>query len=147
MKEVFIANPYTLSTDMGSLGDASYVLIAQYQFPHFYDEKDNLFGADHDRCFTWDYQHARECCTRHMKSGEGHIATFARTSNPELVLAFIQDILKANPKVKWTGWRVMGTVNRRNGYPVYTLELFANNSGVEVFSGPLAPNVRKPKRT
>lgn len=142
MKEVLMANPYTSRTDLGSLGNAEYVLIRQHNFPHFYNDSDVVLSADHDRCLMWDRRHALDCCQRHMGNGELYIQTFVSTASPSVVLDFLKDLLKANPEKNWTGWRVMGTVNRSNGYPVYSLQLFANNSGVEVYSSQSAPNVR-----
>lgn len=52
-------------------------------------------------------------------------------------------MLKADKTIAWSGYRVLGTVNRGNGYPVWTLEIFAKgpDSDTEVYTGQVAPNV------
>ena len=79
-------------------------------------------------------------------TGELGLAQWAKSAGNERVLALLKDLFKADenhPGVKWTGYRITGTVNRSNGYPVYSLWLFAKNRGSEtkVYSGSRAPNV------
>jgi len=139
---VTLAEPYRFGA-MGSLGDASHMFLAQYKFPYQYESRDKMLAADHDRCFQWDYAHARAACDNHMHTGELHIGDWVRKQTPERVFAFLKDILKADSLVKWTGWRVCGTVNLANGYPVFSLSLFAKNShsNTKVYTGDDAPNV------
>ena len=54
-----------------------------------------------------------------------------------------RSLLKADSEVKWSGFRVLGTVNPSNGYVVWSLGLFAKRRGskTKVYSGERAPNV------
>lgn len=135
--------------DMSSLGNATYKLFRQHNFPYKYDDEvDTLTGWDHDRCFQNDYEHARAACSRHLKIGEMFIPQFVENSDPDKVIAFFVDILKAKKNysdTKWTGFRLMGTINVSNGFPVYTMELFAKgkDSKTKVYSDSYAPNVNQ----
>ena len=128
---------------MGSFGDAAGMYICQYNFPYTYSVKDKMTGADHDRCFQWDYAHARATCDKYLRTGEMAIERWVQQTDPKTVIEFIREMLKADSLTEWTGFRVRGTVNRSNGYPVYTLELFAKHpdTATEVYSGENAPNV------
>jgi hypothetical protein len=66
-----------------------------------------------------------------------------RRAKDQQVIDFLVDVLKADKSVTWTGYRVLGTVNRSNGHPVWTLEIFAKDlkSDTEVYTGQDAPNV------
>lgn len=146
-RTMYLAEPY-VEADLGSLGKASGMLIRQHQFPHVYDRQlDKITAADHDRCFMWDYDHARRCFTEHTGTGEMEFARWAQSQTPDKVLAFLRDILKADPSVTWNGFRVLGTINRDSGYAVWTLELFAKHlrSQTQLYSGRSAPNVREPE--
>jgi hypothetical protein len=139
--EVMKANPWEQHR-FHSLGDAAYMLLGQHNFPLKYDcSKDKVHDADSDRCFMWDFEHASRCFKELTGGGEMAFDIFVRNSPPEKVMAFIKAILKADPKVKWTGWRVLGTINRATGYTVWSLSLFANYSGTKVYSSSFAPNV------
>lgn len=163
MRQVMLATPYD-PWNLGSLGNAAYALIKQFQFPLNYDEhKDKYTQADHDRLLMWNYDHFRRVCEEHLGTGELGIPNWVQDENrtDKEVLAFVCDAMlphdaiehnalvnyvgwgkKIGHEVKWTGYRIMGTVNRSNGYPVYTLELFANHTGVPVYSDECAPNVK-----
>ncbi len=134
---------------MGSLGNASYMLIAQYQFPDEYDsDLDQMMGWDHDRIMQHQFEHGRRCFKEHGVQGELGLDSWAKLAPPEKVLAFLKDILKADATVNWTGWRILGTLNRSNGYPVWTLALFAKHpkSQTEVFNTNNAPNLIRDSR-
>jgi len=144
---VYTANPYR-DGEMGSFGKASYMLLHQFQFHDMYDsDLDKLITADHDRCMSWDFKHARRCFEEHTGTGELHFETWSRRQSNEKVISFLKDILKANTSVEWTGYRIMGGVHQGNGYPVWTLELFAKHpkSDTKVYTGSDAPNVHKVK--
>lgn len=54
--QVLIAEPYRYAA-LGSNGDASYMLMRQFQFPNTYDpDLDKITQADSDRLCSWDYQ-------------------------------------------------------------------------------------------
>lgn len=134
---------------MGSFGDASYMLIRQHQFPHEYDpDLDKITGRDHDRIMQQDYEHGNRCFEEHTNTGDGGLQWWAEEATPEQIFAFLKDILKADEDVEWTGFRILGTVNRGNGYPVYTLQLFAKHpdSQTKVFDTENAPHLIRGSR-
>ena len=139
---VYSAEPYR-DGEMGSFGNASYMLLRQFQFPHVYTKNDNLITADHDRCMSQDYEHSSRCFQEHTGTGELGLQSWLNIATNEQVFAFLKDILKAEPLVQWTGYRIMGGVHRGSGYPVWTLQLFAKHtdSQTEVYSDASAPNV------
>lgn len=147
MRKVYQAEAYR-PAQMGSFGNASYMLIKQHNFPHTYNEEtEKLATADSDRCQQWDFLHAGECFKKHTGTGPLGLEAWVRQAWPKDVMAFLVDILKVEehyPGTKWTGWRVMGTVNRSNGYPVWSLQLFAKKRGskTKVYKSQNAPNVK-----
>lgn len=145
MKTVYRAETYRHGA-MGSLGDASCMLITQHQFPSEYDsDLDKWTGWDHDRIMQQQYAHESRCFQEHTGTGELGLEEWVQiNARPGKVLAFIKDILEADPDVEWTGYRIMGTVNRGSGYPVWTLDLFSKHpdSNTKVFDTKDAPNLR-----
>ena len=147
MPGVFKAEPYRYGA-MASDGNAQGMFIRQHCFPDTYDHRDILTGADHDRCVQWDYTHAMGACQRHMNTGDMGIGGWVEKADPEAVFAFFRDILKTDehyPGVQWTGFRLIGWVNRSNGAPVFHMELFAKHPESEtvVYSDADAPNVKR----
>jgi len=138
---VFQAQPYRCQS-MVLFGDASYMLIRQHDFPDTFDERDRYEQTDHDHCFQRDFNYAWSCFKRHTGEGELSFGHWAKGASDERIIAFIADILKADKDVKWTGYRIMGTVIR-GIRPVWTLELFAkhSDSATKVYSDDTAPNV------
>ena len=135
------ASPYQPGR-MGSLGDADNMLLRQFQFPEAYNAaKDVMLQADHDRCFQWNYDLSREVFTKYLHTGEHNLPSWLRenSTTDKKVISFLKEILAAGydagklPKAKWTGYRITYTVNRSNGFPVYSFALFSNRSGVPVF--------------
>lgn len=134
---------------MESLGNASYMLIRQHQFPHKYNpDLDQMTGWDHDRIRQQQYDHCMRCFKQHTGTGDMGLQSWAEQAAPEQILAFLKDILKASDDTEWTGFRILGTVNRSNGYPVYTLQLFAKHaeSSTEVFDTENAPHLIRGSR-
>lgn len=142
--EVLLAEPYR-PMELGSFGKATYMLLRQHKFPHFYERHvDEIMSVDHDRCLMWDREHATRCFKEHG-SNEMSLERWVQSASSKRLFAFLIDILKAeecHPGVKWTGFRIMGTVNRSNGYPVWSFDLFANKSKTKVYSEGHAPNVK-----
>ena len=134
----------TLTGSLGSLGNAAYKLIRQVRFPDTYDDLDTITGADHDRIRMWDSKHHDRCVKEHTGWGDMGIGDWAEKATQSQLMAFCQDMLKADATVKWTGCRILGTVNRSNGYAVWTIELFAKHpkSKTKVYSEMNAPNVK-----
>lgn len=144
MRRVFQAEPFR-SMAMGSLGDAAYMILRQYEFPDTYDDDfDKVIGADHDRVMQRDCEHGSAAIARHGVIGGMGIANWVDRQSPEKVIAFFADLLRADEGVSWTGFRLLGSVHRGNGYPVYSIELFAKHpvSETTVYSGHVAPNVK-----
>lgn len=128
---------------MGSLGNASCMYLRQFKFPHTYDAREKKMQTDHDHLMQCDHERTHECFKRHTGTGELALQGWLDKAKDEQVLAFLVDVLQADTSVAWTGYRVMGTVHRGNGFPVYTLELFAKHpeSDTVVYTGPNAPNI------
>lgn len=141
---VYTAKSYR-SCSLGSLARTSYMYLRQFQFPDTYDGRDKHMTADSDRCFSWDYEHVRRCFTQHTGTGELGFESWVLGATDQQIMGFIQDILKADSGIRWTGFRAMGSVHLGNGCPVWTLELFAKHpdSDTPVYTGPDAPNVKK----
>lgn len=126
MRSVLKAQPYN-PRKLGSFGKASHMLIREHAFPVEYDpQKDMLLSWDHDRIMQ-QFDHAFECFKKHTGTGEGGLDRWCMHATPEQVLAFLIEIFKADPSVTWTGFRVLGSVNRSSGYPYWTLQLFAKH--------------------
>ncbi|OHA81675.1 MAG: hypothetical protein A2675_02860 [Candidatus Yonathbacteria bacterium RIFCSPHIGHO2_01_FULL_51_10] len=142
IRKVLTANFYR-SGAMGSLGDASYMLLRQFQFPDTYSSMDSLTSRDSDRLFQQEYQHATRCFKEHTGRGELAFETWLHRAFDGDVIKFLTDILKADPLVRWTGYRVTGSVHRGNGHAIFHFELFAKHptSHTEVYTGSNAPNV------
>lgn len=142
IRKVLTANFYRGGA-MGSLGDASHMLLRQFQFPDTYSSMDSLTSGDSDRLFQQEYEHATRCFKEHTGWGELGFEMWLRRAFDEDVVKFLTDILKADPLVQWTGYRVMGSVHRGNGHAIFHLELFAKHpeSHTEVYTGSNAPNV------
>jgi hypothetical protein len=137
------AEPFNIA-ETGSMGRASYMLQCQHNFPYFYNRNlDQLCAADHDRLMGDDFEHANRCFQKHTGVGELSLASWLSQATDDKIMAFLKDILKADKAVVWTGYRVMYTVHRGNGAPVWTLQLFAKHphSTTEVYTGSQAPNV------
>ena len=143
MPEVTKAQPYDPSR-MGSLGDAAHMLIRQCLFPLEYDADERFTSADSDRLLSWDYERFRRVLKEHLGTGECGIADWARATGNADVMSFIIDALNARKKnIKWTGYRIVYTVHRANGFPICSLQLFAKRKGsdTKVYSEGDAPNV------
>lgn len=143
MHTVYQAEAYR-SNAMGSFGDASYMLIRQHQFPYDYDpDKDKMIGRDHDRIMQQQFEHGIRCFQKHIGTGDMGLESWLQRATPEQVLDFLKDILNADASVEWTGFRILGSVHRGNGYPVWTLELFAKHpeTSTKVFNTENATNL------
>ena len=148
-KEVFLAEPKDMSRNF-SLGNASYMLLRQYKFPHIYsDHLDKLTDNDHDRCFDQDFEHATKCLKQHTgKTGKYAIGDWIEKASDRQIIAFLTDILKVGKEAtKWTGYRIMVTITPSGG-SVWTLQLFAKNpnSKTIVYTGEKAPNILPGRR-
>ncbi len=143
------AQPYN-SGEMHSLGRAEHMLIRQVKFPDTLDKRDYHTGQDHDRLRANAYGRFQEIVLRHTGSGDAAIGSWARDpkTTQKALLAFCVEVLTANPEVKWTGCRIMGTINRANGNTVFTIEVFAKHpdSTTQVYSDEDAPNVHQPRK-
>jgi len=139
-RKVYPASPYK-SCNLGSFGKASYMLVRQFNFPDTYDaDLDKDISADHDRC-----EHASSCFKKHVAGGEIGFENWALTASNENIFNFLKDILQADSKISWTGFRIMGSLSHTSR-AIYSLALFAKHpsSDTLVYTGENnAPNVRK----
>ncbi|MDP3766785.1 MAG: hypothetical protein Q8S13_02110, partial [Dehalococcoidia bacterium] len=112
-----------------------------------YAAHERCVSVDSDRAFSWDYAHARRCFQEHTGYGELAFDAWAARANKAALLAFAVDLMREDPR-GWTGVRVLGTVHRGNGFPVWSVQVFARDpqGSTLVYSGPDAPNVRVPDR-
>ncbi len=126
MERVCTAEAYRIGA-MGAVGRASSMLVRQNAFPNEYDPKlDKLVLVSHDRIRDREPEHCRRCFDQHA-GGELQFEWWTRDSDPQKIFAFLKDIMKADPKIAWTGFRILGTVNERNGHDVWELQLFAKH--------------------
>lgn len=144
MNQVSKAQPFEYD-QMGSFGNASGMILRQYRFPDTYTNKEKIETADHDRIVSYfGHEHWGECIQKakwHMKNSG--FERWLQEGAPDGILSFLVDVLKLDSNIKWTGFRILGTVNRSTGYPVYSLQVFAKDpkSKTKVYSNLNAPNV------
>jgi hypothetical protein len=142
MRKVEQAEPYN-SVSMGSNGTAKNMLIRQFEFPHTYRDNEAHVSMYDDRCYQNDYEHADKCFKKHKVR---NLHVWALQASESEILQFLKEILqveKTHPNKIWTGFRILGSVDRNSGYPVYMLELFAKTSPrTKTYTGRWAPNVK-----
>lgn len=133
----------TIRGTLDSFGNAENKLIRQLGFPDVYDDRDTLLGEYHDRVTLWDSKHSDRCFREHTKTGAGGFGEWAANAKKTALIAFARDLLKADPNVKWTGCRVLATVDRSCGKVNWMVELFAKHPDTKTkcYSGINAPNV------
>jgi hypothetical protein len=128
--EIYFPEEYNIN-DLSSMGGrAEGMFIAQSKYPmHSYDKRDRIESADHDRLLQQNFTATQEIIKRHTGGGELDIGNWAKKNkkSPGRVINCLKELLVADTNVVWTGYRILATVNRSNGYVVYTLELFAKH--------------------
>ena len=142
--QVHQAEPYRIGA-MGSLGNAKYMLICQHNFPNFYVRNmDEIKQIDHDRAMQHYPDYTDRCFKEHTSRGALDFEHWVVNATNEQVFAFLKDILKADTKKEWTGYRILGTVTQR-GFPVWTLQLFAKHPDTDTveYSDYYAPNIKR----
>lgn len=149
MGRVLIAERF-FEYKLESLGDANAMLIRQYRFPDTYDEaKDKYTQVDHDRMVYDNIQKAYDCFQKHTGTGEMSFHRWALKVKPTEVIAFLMEYMpECNVKeMKPTGFRILATKNRMNGFTVWGFELFqrGKDSNTPVYSSEKAPNVQGSK--
>ncbi|MFA6295392.1 MAG: hypothetical protein WC666_03135 [Candidatus Paceibacterota bacterium] len=125
---------------MSSSGNGSMMLIRQFKFPDDYQDNEHHILVDHDRLCGQDCEKVYQCFKKHTGTGELGLENWIRQASDQEILEFILELFSNfNLKVEysWTGYRVVGSVHRGNGAPVWSLELFAKNPGssTRVYSG------------
>ena len=150
---VLIAEPFRHgASHYSNAFPAEYMVVAQYNFPYdFNREKDEISSADSDRCFMWDNEWSNKAPIIGTRQ-YGYEANLQTASGDDLI-RLCQHMLgcgygchekdpekRAAAKAEWmakkfTGARVLCTVNRSNGYPVYSFEVFNNVTKVKTYSG------------
>lgn len=142
MRKVALAEPYSF-TAMNSFGRASLMIIRQVEFPLTYRNCEPLVSAYDDRCRQADWEHTETCYKKHVV---GCFQSWISQARESEVFEFLKDILKVektNPNEIWTGFRILGSVNRSSGCPIYTFQLFARKTTkTKTYTGMIAPNVR-----
>jgi hypothetical protein len=153
MLNVYPAESYR-PMQLGSLGNASYMLLAQFNFPATYEENEQLWSRDSDRLQEAHSNHVAGCLRRFGCGFESFYSTLTTgfegwilKQSPEDLRDFVTDILHAAGSADWTGYRIMGTVNDR-GHAIYSFQLFARdpNGNTQVYTGEPAPNVLPGRR-
>jgi hypothetical protein len=145
MNRVDMAEPYRYMAT-GSLGDATAMYLSQYRFPFRYASNETVWSVDHDRIIGWNYDHWENLIKKYKeKMGDYGLETWFIHGKSSDLLAFIVEALETKTKNVWTGYRILCTVNKMNGNPVYTLQLFAKakDSTTPVYSSERAPNVKQ----
>jgi hypothetical protein len=127
--QVELANPYRACA-LGSLGNADRMLVRQFKFPASYNEDlDRMLSLRHDPTSCQDYLKASGCFKKHTGANEMCFEQWAKESSNDEIFKFLEDILNADNSIKWTGYRILGTVNKANGFLIWTLELFSKHPG------------------
>lgn len=137
-----LANKYE-PMQLGSTGNAKRMIIRQFDFPFTYDDNEMVEGVDSDIMHRAFPDHTEECVKKHgLFMNFDWERWFSKKSDSE-ILNFIKEYGKADPKINWTGYRILGSVHTGNGINVWTLELFAKSpkSKTETYSKIKAPNV------
>jgi hypothetical protein len=149
-RELQKAEPFDLSR-IHSLGDASRMLVRQYNFPHIISCDDDKFLVDDsDRLEARNGALTKMCFRKHMDTStdsfDTHLEWF-RHQNENKIIAFLINILEADESIQWTGFRVTATINAR-GWTIWGMQLFAKHpkSDTTVYSGEVAPNVLPDRR-
>mgnify|MGYP000718113579 FL=1 len=141
MEEVYRAEAYRDGA-IDSHGDASCMLIRQYQFPNAFEPTlDIMISQNHDRIMQQDCDRGIRCFEQHTGTSELGFKNWVMRVESSKVITFLIDMLKADISTTWTGFRVLGTVNRSTSYPVWYLQLFAKhpNSETIVYNTENAP--------
>lgn len=139
---VYKAEPYR-SRAMGSLGNASCMLLRQFNFPDTCSiSLDKILTGDSDRL-----NRVQEYLKEHIGQTKQISEFWFRNSDDEAIMELLIDLLEADTKVAWTGYRVMGSVGV-NGHDIWTFQLFAKHpqSDTVVYTGDVAPNVLPGRR-
>jgi len=144
MARVDLADIYEYG-DMSSSGQATRALLRQSKFPYEYDENlDSLIGEYSDRLHQfYGFDHWKKAC-KLIKSGRD-MQGFLQYGKVKDIIPFLQFAMKADPDVKWTGFRILGGVNKATAYPYYIFQLFAKSpaSKTKVYSSlRKAPNIK-----
>jgi len=145
---VIMAAPYNPMA-MQSIGRANLMFWRQCNFPHQYDEKlDKLIHEDHDRIMDREYSHFQACLARYVHSGELALASWFLEADDTRVFNFLKSVMRADEKVEWNGYRILGSIHLGDGAPVWRLELFAKSlkSQTAVYTGDQAPNIAKKRK-
>lgn len=143
---VDMAEPYD-AFKMGSDGSASCMYIRQSKFPHMYNtaEGDKTFTEYDDSLLRGDYAYNKSVMEEYYPRMKHDKTDWFRKEKISILMEFCEKILKADASIRWTGFRILGGVNKGNGYPYHIYQLFSKgeNSTTKVYSGENAPNVQK----
>jgi hypothetical protein len=153
MNRVYPAEPYGESR-LGTFGNASYMFLAQFDFPDQYEGHEPMLVRYSDRLQKADTMNTCVVLQRHgcgftdfNSISDSGFEFWVRRQTAKSLLAFLIDLLKADRSAKWTGCRVTASTGG-NGHTVYSFELFARDPGGQtaVWTGEPAPNVLAGRR-
>jgi len=141
-RRVVVAQAYD-QYQLRALGSAVNMYVRQFQFPYEYDERDAWLAADIDRLSVLDRRRVMACIERQTGNVDATLADWVRRAYDNKIMYFLTELLQADAGVAWTGYRVLGTVQRVTRRLAWTVELFAKHpeSATRVYTGPDAPNV------
>ncbi len=128
---------------MDAVERAKNMLFSQWMFPLSFDPNlDLLVSKTHAEVLQQSRTHALEVMRKYQGMDGPGIGLWAQRTDTFKVLSFVKEMLKANPDVLWTGYRILGSTGEGVArLPHWTLQLFAKHpeSDTEVYCKHNAP--------
>lgn len=152
MPQVYPAEPYRFG-ELGSLGKAHCMLLAQFDFPDTFDESERMASMYSDHLDEQQPSRIARCLHRYglnyrsFDSCGQNFAGWVRGFPKNRLMAFIAEVLGVSGEAVWTGCRVTGEVGG-DGHALFHFQLFAHNPKGKtlVYTGESAPNVLPGRR-
>lgn len=144
MTDKLTVSPATVfnQENLYSSGCAKYMLMRQHQFPYKFTSQDHFHEAYNDRIDEWyGYKATKEIDWWACNPRGENFNSWLRHGNVKELQTWLELTLRADHKIKWTGFRIVVETNRATGYLVYSYQLFANVTGVPTYSDQRAPNM------
>ncbi len=103
------------------------ICIRRFEFPlDTYSDNDKMLFGYSDRAISHDRDYISKCFQTHTDTGDQGFGKWSTNAKPEEIISFLRDFFKVNQSIKWTGFRIMGSVGC-DGYLIWTFELFWKN--------------------
>ncbi|HCU70805.1 MAG TPA: hypothetical protein DIC35_03585 [Candidatus Moranbacteria bacterium] len=140
------ARPY-LPGSLDTFGNAASMFVRQFQFPDFFEECDKFLSIDSDNRH-FDKERFAKCLKKHagIESDieEWKLEGWLLGATDAEIMAFLRDVVGLEMRMPWTGFRIMAS-KYPNGHTIWHFQLFAKHpeSGAEIFTGSVAPNVEQ----